>query len=139
MHVITGTPARWSFSLHRRRNSSLRVCCSTGPSGAGKSTLLNLITRLYDPTSGTILLDGEIDISQVRGVDLAKLISIIDQEPRIFNRSLMENLTYGAKDTADWRVEEARGNRVPPIIPFLSYFSFLSLSIAENLFFWGAC
>jgi len=78
----------------------------TGPSGAGKSTLINLITRLYDPTSGSIVVDGTVDISTLRTLDLIALVSIIEQEPKIFNRTVQENLTYGSPETSDWRIEE---------------------------------
>jgi ABC-type multidrug transport system fused ATPase/permease subunit len=78
----------------------------TGPSGAGKSTFFNLLTRLYDPTSGSVIIDGSVDISTLRTIDLIAMISIIEQEPKIFNRTVQENLTYGSPETSDWRIEE---------------------------------
>ncbi len=61
-----------------------------GKSGQGKSTLFNLITRIFDPISGEVLLDG-INIKQLDEETLRKSISIIRQEPFIFNRTIKEN------------------------------------------------
>lgn len=61
-----------------------------GASGQGKSTLFNLITRIFDPISGDILLDN-VNIKDLREDELRKHISIIRQEPFIFNRTIKEN------------------------------------------------
>lgn len=61
-----------------------------GASGEGKSTLFNLITRIFDVDAGVITLDG-IDIRNLDEESLRKHISIIRQEPFIFNRSIKEN------------------------------------------------
>ncbi len=61
-----------------------------GKSGQGKSTLFNLITRIFDPLEGEILLDG-IDIKDLSEDSLRQNISIIRQEPFIFNRTIKEN------------------------------------------------
>ena len=61
-----------------------------GKSGQGKSTLFNLMTRIFDPQGGKILLDGE-NISELTEEELHKNISIIRQEPFIFNRTITEN------------------------------------------------
>ena len=61
-----------------------------GKSGQGKSTLFNLMTRIFDPQGGKILLDGE-NISEFIEEELHKNISIIRQEPFIFNRTITEN------------------------------------------------
>ena len=61
-----------------------------GRSGQGKSTLFNLITRIFEPTSGEILLDG-INIKHLREDELRRHISIIRQEPFIFNRTIKDN------------------------------------------------
>ena len=61
-----------------------------GKSGQGKSTLFNLMTRIFDPQEGKILLDGE-NISELTEEELHKNISIIRQEPFIFNRTITEN------------------------------------------------
>ena len=61
-----------------------------GSSGQGKSTLFNLITRIFDPNKGEIDIDG-INIKDLTEEDLRKNISIIRQEPFVFNRTIKEN------------------------------------------------
>ena len=61
-----------------------------GKSGQGKSTLFNLITKIFEPTEGEILLDG-INIKELDEESLRQSISIIRQEPFIFNRTIKEN------------------------------------------------
>ena len=61
-----------------------------GASGEGKSTIFNLITRLFDPTKGTITIDG-VNIQKLTEKSLRQNVSIIRQEPFIFNRTIKEN------------------------------------------------
>jgi len=61
-----------------------------GKSGQGKSTLFNLLTRIFDPNKGKILLDG-VNIKDLTEKSLRDNISIIRQEPFIFNRTIKEN------------------------------------------------
>ena len=61
-----------------------------GASGEGKSTIFNLITRLFDPTKGTITIDG-VNIKKLTEKSLRQNVSIIRQEPFIFNRTIKEN------------------------------------------------
>ena len=61
-----------------------------GKSGQGKSTIFNLLTRVFDPRKGTITID-DIDIKELNEKNLRKEISIIRQEPFIFNRTILEN------------------------------------------------
>lgn len=77
-----------------------------GPSGAGKSTIVKLILRLYDVTSGQILIDGQ-DIAKVKMESLWQNISLVPQDPILFHRSLMENIRYGKPDATDKEVYEA--------------------------------
>ena len=76
-----------NFNLVLEPNKKIAV---VGKSGQGKSTIFNLLTRVFDPTSGEILLDG-VDIKTLTEDDLRKSISIIRQEPFIFNRTIKEN------------------------------------------------
>ena len=76
-----------NFSLKIEPNKKIAV---VGASGQGKSTLFNLITRIFDTTSGEILLDG-INIKDLSEDELRKHISIIRQEPFVFNRTIKEN------------------------------------------------
>jgi ATP-binding cassette subfamily B protein len=77
-----------------------------GYSGGGKSTFVNLILRLYDLTSGRILIDGQ-DIALVTQESLHASIALIPQDPSLFHRSLMENIRYGRIDASDEEVIEA--------------------------------
>lgn len=74
-----------------------------GLSGAGKTTLVNLIMRMYDVTSGQILIDDQ-DIKSVTQDSLRKSIAFIPQEPTMFNRSLRENISYGNPDVPDTEI-----------------------------------
>ncbi len=62
-----------------------------GKSGQGKSTLFNLITRIFDPNEGEILLD-DVNIKDLSEKSLRSNISVIRQEPFLFNRTIKENL-----------------------------------------------
>jgi ATP-binding cassette subfamily B protein len=64
-----------------------------GPTGAGKTTLMSLLTRLYDPGSGAILLDG-IDLRDIKIKDLRKQFAVVLQEPVLFKKSIAENINY---------------------------------------------
>lgn len=69
-----------------------------GESGCGKSTFVNLMMRFYDPEYGTILLD-DVDLKEYNIHSLRKAVSLVMQEPILFNYSILENILYG-KDTA---------------------------------------
>jgi ABC-type multidrug transport system fused ATPase/permease subunit len=65
-----------------------------GSSGAGKSTVLNLLLRFIDPWQGAILIDGH-DIRGFRLRSLRSRISVVPQDPVLFQRSIRENIAYG--------------------------------------------
>lgn len=77
-----------------------------GFSGSGKSTFVNLILRLFDVTSGRILIDGQ-DIRDVTKTSLRNAIGMIPQDPSLFHRTLMENIRYGKLDSTDEEVIKA--------------------------------
>lgn len=77
-----------------------------GESGCGKSTFVNLMMRFYDVDSGEILLDGT-NIKDIRLHDLRRAVSLVMQEPIIFNYSIMENILYGKSDASNTEVLEA--------------------------------
>ena len=76
-----------NFNLKLEPNKKIAI---VGKSGQGKSTLFNLITRIFDTNEGKILLDG-INIKKLSEEELRKNISIIRQEPFIFNKTIKEN------------------------------------------------
>ncbi len=65
-----------------------------GHSGGGKTTFVNLILRLFDVSSGRILIDGQ-DIAKVTQESLRNSIGVIPQDPSLFHRTLLENISYG--------------------------------------------
>lgn len=77
-----------------------------GYSGSGKSTFVNLILRLFDVTSGRILIDKQ-DIRDITQDSLRRNIAMIPQDPSLFHRTLIENIRYGQIDASDEEVIEA--------------------------------
>ncbi|MCY1061833.1 ABC transporter ATP-binding protein [Nannocystis sp. SCPEA4] len=77
-----------------------------GPSGAGKTTLLSLLPRLYDVTSGRLLIDG-IDVRDYSLTALRAAIGIVQQESFIFTGTVRENIAYGRPGATDEQVEAA--------------------------------
>ncbi len=65
-----------------------------GHTGSGKSTIANLITRMYDPVSGTIRIDG-VDIKDMEMNSLRRNVAIVSQEVYIFRGTVMDNIRYG--------------------------------------------
>src|SRR5881394_787481 len=77
-----------------------------GPSGAGKSTISRLLFRLYDVSSGKILIDGQ-DIRNVTQASLRASIGMVPQDTVLFNDTIRYNIRYGRWDAGDAEVEEA--------------------------------
>lgn len=77
-----------------------------GPSGAGKSSLLYLLMRFYDPSSGSISLDG-YDLCALTLRTVRERITLVMQEPVIFSGSVAENIRYGRLDASDEEVKRA--------------------------------
>lgn len=90
-HVTFGYPNEdvtlKDFNLTIEPNKKVAI---VGASGQGKSTLFNLITRIFDPNEGEITLDG-VNIKDLTEEELIHHISIIRQEPFIFNRTILDN------------------------------------------------
>lgn len=78
-----------------------------GHSGGGKTTFVNLILRLFDVSSGRILIDDQ-DISKVTQESLRSSISVIPQDPSLFHRSLFENISYGSDYEKSAVIEAAK-------------------------------
>jgi ATP-binding cassette, subfamily B, bacterial len=66
----------------------------TGRTGAGKSTLINLLLRLFDPSSGSILLD-DVDLRDWRLDDLRRQFAVVPQDALLFSTTVAENISYG--------------------------------------------
>ena len=76
-----------------------------GPSGAGKSTIFSLIERFYEPTSGTILLDGQ-PVTEFSRQDLRGQIGYVEQDAPILAGSIKENLLLGKESATDAELVE---------------------------------
>ncbi len=83
-----------------------QVVAIAGQSGSGKSTFLNLIPRFYEPSSGTVEIDGQ-DIRYVKGDSLLGSIAIVTQQTFLFNKSITENIRYGKRGASRKEVEAA--------------------------------
>ena len=77
-----------------------------GPTGAGKSTLVNLLPAFYEATGGAITIDGQ-NIAATSLESLRKNISVVSQEPFLFNGTVGENIAYGNLDADDEKIAEA--------------------------------
>ena len=80
-----------------------------GRTGSGKSTILNLISRLYDPTSGNIIIDG-VKIQDANLNSLRKSVGAVPQDAFLFSDSIKNNIKFGAKDATDEEVITAAKN-----------------------------
>ena len=92
-----------NFSVKFEPNKKIAV---VGASGQGKSTLFNLITRVFDTNEGEILLDN-INIKDLTEEELRKNISIIRQEPFVFNRTIKENFELIDKNITLNKIRES--------------------------------
>ncbi len=87
----SGMPVLHGISLDVRRGERVAI---VGPSGAGKSTLFALLMRYYDPTAGSVLVDG-VDIRRLDPSALRQRIGLVPQDPAIFALSAEENIGFG--------------------------------------------
>ncbi len=91
-----------NISLKLERGKSYAF---VGPTGGGKTTTASIISRLYDPTEGTVLLDGK-DIRTYTPEERAQKIGFILQEPFLFTGTIKENLLYGNEQYKDYSDEQ---------------------------------
>jgi len=83
-----------------------QLAALVGPSGAGKTTITYLLPRLYDPTSGRILIDGH-DLRSVTLQSLSEQIGMVTQETYLFHDSIKENLLYARPGASIAEIEAA--------------------------------
>ncbi|GAA5482304.1 ABC transporter ATP-binding protein [Haloferula sargassicola] len=99
-------PAVSDISLHASPGETIAL---VGPTGAGKSTLLHLIARFYEPSSGSILLDGQ-PLADISKEWLRDRIGYVTQDSFLFNDTLRENLLIARPDASDdelWQTLES--------------------------------
>ena len=90
-----------SFSINKGETLAI-----LGKTGAGKSSILSLISRLYDVSSGEIMIDGT-NIKNVNLYDLRNNISIVPQDAFLFSDSIKNNIKFGKESASDFEVENA--------------------------------
>ena len=90
-----------SFSIEKGKTLAI-----LGKTGSGKSTILTLISRLYDTTSGHILMDNK-SIKEVNLYDLRNQISVVPQDAFLFSDSIKNNIKFGNENATDEEVIEA--------------------------------
>ncbi|GAA4673526.1 ABC transporter ATP-binding protein [Frondihabitans cladoniiphilus] len=91
------------FDLHVPAGQTIALVGSTG---AGKSTLAKLIARFYDPTRGSVKLDG-IDLRDLHPKDLRRAIVMVTQEAYLFSGSVADNIALGKPDATSEEIERA--------------------------------
>ncbi len=77
-----------------------------GPNGSGKTTLLGLLYRMYDPESGSVLIDGH-DLKRVSVRSLRKQVGVVSQETVLFEGTVRDNVAYGKPTATDDEVRSA--------------------------------
>ena len=92
-----------NISLHARPGQMIAL---VGPTGAGKSTLVNLLPAFYQATSGRVAIDG-VDTRELPLETLREQISVVAQEPFLFNGTIRENILYGRLDATEAELHAA--------------------------------
>ncbi|KAI9218474.1 P-glycoprotein [Blastocladiella britannica] len=102
-------PSRPKVKVHRGLSFKVPAgakAALVGASGCGKSTCIQQLERFYDPTQGRILIDG-VDITAMNVVSLRTHISLVGQEPMLFDGTIIDNIKYGAVDPSKVTDEDA--------------------------------
>jgi ATP-binding cassette, subfamily B, multidrug efflux pump len=96
-------PTLRSVNLTARRGETIGI---VGRTGSGKSTLLALITRTFEPPSGTVLIDG-IAIESLPLKQLREWIGVVPQESFLFSESIAENIRFGRAEASDEEIGQS--------------------------------
>ena len=91
-----------SFTAHKGE-----IVAFIGSTGSGKSTLINLIPRLYDATSGEVLVDG-INVKEYSKKDLNNKLGYVPQRAILFSGTVLSNVAYGIDETGDEILEKVK-------------------------------
>ena len=83
-----------------------RTLALVGPSGAGKTTITGLVSRLYDPTSGTVRIGG-VDLRQATTASVRDRVGVVSQDSHLFHDTLRANLRYASHDATDDEIIDA--------------------------------
>ncbi|MFA9404225.1 MAG: ABC transporter ATP-binding protein [Anaerolineales bacterium] len=96
---------RWALKNISFEIQPGQMAALVGPSGAGKTTVTYMLPRLYDPTEGSITLDG-FDLREIELESLALHVGMVTQETFLFHTSIRENLLYARQDATQEELEE---------------------------------
>jgi ATP-binding cassette subfamily B protein/subfamily B ATP-binding cassette protein MsbA len=96
-HYAEGQPVLKDINLHAKPGEMIAL---VGPTGAGKTTLAALLPAFYEATDGAIQVDGR-DIRSLSLEELRSQISVVSQEPFLFNGTIRENILYGRLDASE--------------------------------------
>ncbi len=99
----TETPALADLELDVAAGTTVAL---VGPSGAGKTTLCNLIARFFDPTAGTVTLDGT-DLKRIPVDDYRRALALVEQDVFLFDASIGENVAYSRRDASKAEIRRA--------------------------------
>jgi ATP-binding cassette, subfamily B, bacterial len=109
-------PALAGIDLDVPAGSTLAL---VGETGSGKTTLGSLVARLYDPTCGSVRIDGT-DIRDMRLAELAAIVGVVSQETYLLHTTVRENLRYAKPGATDAEIEDAaRAARIHDLIASL--------------------
>jgi ATP-binding cassette subfamily B protein/subfamily B ATP-binding cassette protein MsbA len=106
-----GISFRYRPEMPVLRQIDLRIAAGTkvaivGATGAGKSTMLSLLPRFFDPSTGTVFIDGT-DVRDYRIKSLRQQIAMVLQPPLVFPISVRDNIAYGRPGASDAEIEQA--------------------------------
>ncbi len=100
----------FTYDNARRALENFTLCVKSGEmiglvghSGAGKTTIINMLSRFYDPSEGTILVDG-VDIRNISRADFRRQLGIVPQEPFLFPGTIYDNIAYSRPDATPLEV-----------------------------------
>ncbi|RAJ95571.1 ATP-binding cassette subfamily B protein [Larkinella arboricola] len=99
----SGITAIKNFNLHVKAGETVAIL---GTTGSGKSTLANLITRMYDPTEGEILIDG-IPLKDYSLTTIRRQMGYVPQEVFLFSETISNNVRFGMPELPQEKVEQA--------------------------------
>jgi ATP-binding cassette subfamily B protein len=99
----SAAPALDRVSLHIAPGETVAL---VGTTGAGKSTVVKLLARFYDPTAGTVLIDG-VDVRRFEPAAFHHRLGVVPQEAHLFSGDIADNISYGAPGASPAQVEAA--------------------------------
>ncbi|RIA79822.1 ABC transporter type 1, transmembrane domain-containing protein [Glomus cerebriforme] len=128
-------PTRPNISVLRGLNLEIKpgqFAALVGPSGCGKSTTVGLIERFYDVISGKVKIDG-IDISTLNVNNLREHISLVSQEPSLYDMTIKENILFGCKPNQNSTQED-----IERVCKEANIHDFI-VTLPEDFYFLRAC